>query len=180
MYDTFLRSLLTYIGEIQVVEAITWLCRGENPPIKNQSSFNREFDLIDWFDSSRFAVEVQQYKQRLINEVMSLGSDSIEEVEAAVHYVVSTLEERYRIKASRRMTLGERAPKFLREISPDFVKTLAKRFIPRRFMSKFDWQGIEFVECVHGIMNKGVSADKSEMFAISELVLKFHSRKFSN
>jgi len=180
VYDTFLRTLLTYIGEIQVVEAITWLCSGENPPIKNQSSFNREVDLIDWFDSSRFTVEVQQYKQSLINEVMRLGSDSIEQVEDAVNYVVSTLEERYRIKATRRMTLGERVPMLLRKISPNFVKILAKRFIPRRFMSKFDWQGIEFVECVQGLMNQSITVDKSEMLAISELVLKFHSLKFSN
>ena len=180
VYDTFLRTLLTYIGEIQVVEAITWLCSGENPPIKNQSSFNREVDLIDWFDSSRFTVEVQQYKQHLINEVMKLGSDSFEQAEDAVNHIVSTLEERYRIKANRRMKLGERVPKFLRQISPDFVKIFAKRFIPRRFISKFDWQGIEFIECVHGLMNKGISADKSEMLAISELVLNFHSRKFSN
>ena len=180
VYDTFLRTLLTYIGEIQVVEAITWLCSGENPPIKNQSSFNREVDLIDWLDSSKFTVEVQQYKQRLINEVVRLGSDSFEQVEDAVNDVVSTLEERYRIKAARNLLIWERMRKLIIRSAPKFLKSIAKRFLPRRFTSKFDWQGIEFVECVHGLMNKGISADKSEMLAISELVLNFHSRKFSN
>jgi len=67
VYDTFLRTTLTYAGNVSVVESVTWLCSGENPPIVDSSSFNRKLDLIDWLTDEKWSTGVltERYTEKL-------------------------------------------------------------------------------------------------------------------
>ena len=178
VYDTFLRTLLTYSGEVQVVEAITWLCSGENPPIKNQSSFNRSIDLIKWFDDPIFKEEVKEYRKRLADEVFNIKSEKREDVDRVIEFVLGTLEDRYRTKAKRRVSFQEWAPRILKAITPDPMKQVAKSFLPRSFTKRLDWQGIQFLECVELMEQRGIWVDRKEMAAIHKMIETFHSQVF--
>jgi hypothetical protein len=176
VYDTFLRTLLTYSGEIEVVEAVTWLCSGENPPIKNQSSFNRSIDLIEWFDDPKFKTEVEEYKQRLVAEVTSIRADQKAEIEGAIDFVVGTLEDRYREKAIRRVSLREKWMRTFKAATPKPVKQAAKFLLPNSVTKRLDWQGIRFLECVELMEQRGISVDREEMKAIHQMIQAFHAR----
>jgi len=176
VYDTFLRTLLTYSGEIEVVEAVTWLCSGENPPIQNQSSFNRSIDLIEWFDDSKFKIEIEEYKQRLVAEVMSIRADQKAEITGAINSVVGTLEDRYRVKANRRVSFREKLPRLIKTMTPAPVKQIAKNLLPRSITKRLDWQGIRFLDCVKLMEQRGISVDWEEMTAIHQMIQAFHAR----
>ena len=176
VYDTFLRTLLTFSGEIQVVEAVTWLCSGENPPIKNQSSFNRSIDLIEWFDDPKFKTEVEEYKRRLVVEVMSIRADQKAEIRGAIDFVVGTLEDRYRIKANRRVSFRKKWMRTTKAVTPKPVKQFAKFLLPNSVTKRLDWQGIRFLECVELMEQRGISVDREEMTAIHQMIQAFHAR----
>ena len=174
VYDTFLRTLLTYTGEIEVVEAITWLCSGENPPIKNQSSFNRSVDLIEWFDDPKYKDEVIDFKRRLVSEALDIKPEEEAVMVGAIDYVVGTLEERYREKANRRVSFREKLPRMIKAMAPAPVKQVAKSILPRSITRKLDWQGIQFLDCLNLMEQRGVYVDRKEMSTIAEMIWSFH------
>ena len=179
VYDTFLRTLLTYSGEIEVVEAVTWLCSGENPPIQNQSSFNRSIDLIEWFDEPKFKDEVIDFKERLASKVSEIHPEEGGVILSAIDFVVGTLEERYRVKATRRVSFREKLPRLIKTITPAPVKQIAKNLLPRSITKRLDWQGIRFLDCVNLMEQRGVSVDREEMATISQMIKEFHEESFA-
>ena len=174
VYDTFLRTLLTYTGEIEVVEAATWLCSGENPPIKNQSSFNRSVDLIEWLDDPKFKDEVIDFKGRLVSEALDIKPEEEVVMVGAIDYVVGTLKERYREKANRRVSFREKLPRMIKAVAPASVKQAAKSILPRSITRKLDWQGIQFLDCLTLMEQRGVYVDRKEMSTITEMIRAFH------
>jgi hypothetical protein len=174
VYDTFLRTLLTYTGEIEVVEAATWLCSGENPPIKNQSSFNRSVDLIEWLDDPKFKDEVIDFKGRLVSEALDIKPEEEVVMVGAIDYVVGTLKERYREKANRRVSFREKLPRMIKAVAPAPVKQAAKSILPRSITRKLDWQGIQFLDCLTLMEQRGVYVDRKEMSTITEMIRAFH------
>ena len=179
VYDTFLRTLLTYTGEIEVVEAVTWLCSGENPPIKNQSSFNRSIDILQWLDDPKFKDEVIDLKRRLASDLFEIKSEDEKDISGAIDYVVGTLEERYREKANRRVSYREKVPQMLKTITPAPVKQVAKSLLPHSITKRLDWQGIRFLDCVDSMERQGVSVDREEMSAICRMIQDFHGKSFA-
>ena len=176
VYDTFLRTLLTYTGEIEVVEAVTWLCSGENPPIKNQSSFNRSVDLIEWLDDPKYKAEVMDFKRRLVSEALVIKSEEKAVMVGAIDYVVGTLEERYRFKANRRVSFREKLPRMIKALAPAAVKQAAKSILPRSITKRLDWQGFRFLDCVDLMEQRGVYVDRKEMSTITEMIRAFHQQ----
>ena len=176
VYDTFLRTLLTYTGEIEVVEAVTWLCSGENPPIKNQSSFNRSIDLLEWLDDPKFKDEVIDFKRRLVSEALVIKSQEEAVMVSAIDFVVGTLEERYRYKANRRVSFREKLPRMIKAMAPAPVKQAAKSILPRSITRKLDWQGIQFLDCLNLMEQRGVYVDRKEMSNITEMIRAFHQQ----
>jgi glycosyltransferase domain-containing protein len=174
VYDTFLRTLLTYTEEIEVVEAVTWLCSGENPPIKNQSSFNRSVDLIEWLDDPKFKDEVMDFKSRLVAEALVIKSEEEAVMVCAIDFVVGTLEERYREKANRRVSFREKLPRMIKAMAPGPMKQVAKSILPRSITRKLDWQGIQFLDCLNLMEQRGVYVDRKEMSTIAEMIWSFH------
>ena len=179
VYDTYLRTLLTYTGEIEVVEAVTWLCSGENPPIKNQSSFNRSIDILQWLDDPKFKDEVIDLKRRLASELFEIKSEDEKDIAGAIDHVVGTLEERYREKANRRVSYREKVPRMLKTITPAPVKQVAKSLLPHSITKRLDWQGIRFLDCVDSMEQRGVFVDREEMSAICRMIQDFHRKSFA-
>ena len=174
VYDTFLRTLLTYTGEIEVVEAVTWLCSGENPPIKNQSSFNRSVHLIEWLDDPKFKDEVIDFKSRLVSEALDINPEEEVVLVGAIDYVVGTLEERYREKANRRVSFREKLLRMIKAMAPAPMKQAAKSALPRSITRKLDWQGIQFLDCLALMQQRGIYVDRKEMSTIAEMIRAFH------
>ncbi|NDI10854.1 MAG: hypothetical protein EBY74_07705 [Actinobacteria bacterium] len=152
VYDTFLRTTLTYAGNVSVVESVTWLCSGENPPIVDSSSFNRKLDLIDWLIDEKWSTERAHFKASLVDALLASGADSRAEIERAVGEILRVLTERYTEK----------------------VKRLAKRVLPRKLKGSFGWQGASVSAVAEALRSRGISSDSSELKTFERLVLEFH------
>ena len=174
VYDTFLRTTLTYLGEIQMSESLVWLCSGENPPIKNESSFNRKVDLIDWFDGVEYADEVVDFKHRLVEALYKEGRDSKETLAASVNSVVSTLESRYRVKATQRTSLAKRLPGLVQRCVPKKIKDFGKDNLPLRMKKVLDWQNFTLSEVLPQMKSRGVCYDEAEARRVIALIEDFH------
>jgi glycosyltransferase domain-containing protein len=174
VYDTFLRTMLTYLGEIKVSESLVWLCSGENPPIKNESSFNRKVDLIDWFDGVQYAEEVADFKLRLVEALYKEGRDSKETLAASVNRVVSTLESRYRVKATQRTSLAKRLPGLVQRYVPRKIKDFGKDYLPLSMKKVLDWQNFMLSEVLPQMKSRGVCYDEAEARRVIALIEDFH------
>ena len=174
VYDSYLRMMMTYLGEIEMSESLIWLCSGENPPIKNESSFNRKVDLIDWFDGVEYAEEVADFKHRLVEALHKEGRDSKETLAASVNSVVSTLESRYRVKATQRTSLAKRLPGLVQRYVPKKIKDLGKDYLPLRVKKVLDWQNFMLSEVLPQMKSRGVCYDEAEARRVIALIEDFH------
>ena len=174
VYDSFLRTMLTYLGEIKVSESLVWLCSGENPPIKNESSFNRKVDLIDWFDGVEYVEEVADYKVRLAEALFAEGKDSREAIESSVNYVVSTLESRYQIKAQQRTSIAKRIPVLVQRYVPKTIKDFGKDYLPLKLKKILDWQNFTLSEVLEQMKTRGIVYDNAEVGHVIALIKDFH------
>ncbi len=176
VYDTFLRTMLTYLGEIKVSESLVWLCSGENPPIKNESSFNRKVDLIDWFDGVEYVEEVADYKVRLTEALFAEGKDSREVIESSVNYVVSTLESRYQVKAQQRTSIAKRIPVLVQRYVPRKIKDFGKDYLPLKLKKILDWQNFTLLEVLEQMKTRGIVYDNAEVGRVIALIKDFHKK----
>jgi len=174
VYDSFLRTMLTYLGEIKVSESLVWLCSGENPPIKNESSFNRKVDLIDWFNNIEYAEEVVDYKVRLTEALFAEGKDSREAIERSVNYVVSTLESRYQVKAQQRTSIAKRIPVLVQRYVPKTIKDFGKDYLPLKLKKILDWQNFTLSEVLEQMKTRGIVYDNAEVGHVIALIKDFH------
>ena len=174
VYDTFLRTMLTYCGDIRVSKNLTWLCSGENPPIKDYSSFNRRIGLIDWFDTPDLKTEVVDFKTRLTEALFSFGRDSHADLREAVEYVVSTLEQRYRTKADNRKSVRQILPIIAQRLVPQVLKDVLKGHLPKGIKKFFDWENFDLEMTVMESQNSGVIYEESELRGITQLIRDFH------
>jgi glycosyltransferase domain-containing protein len=174
VYDSFLRTMLTYLGEIKVSESLVWLCSGENPPIKNASSFNRKVDLIDWFDGVKYVEEVADYKVRLTAALFAEGKDSREAIESSVNYVVSTLESRYQVKAQQRTSMAKRIPVLVQRYVPQKIKDFGKDYLPLKLKKILDWQNFTLSEVLEQMKTRRIAYDNAEVGRVISLIKDFH------
>jgi len=176
VYDTFLRTMLTYCGDIRVSEILTWLCSGENPPIKDHSSFNRKIDIIDWFDTPELSTEVVDFKTRLVESLLSFGRDAHSDLREAVDYIVSTLEQRYRTKANNYKTLRQTLPKIAQRLVPQISKDVLKGHLPKGLKKIFDWENFDLEVVAIEAQISGVVYEASELHGIIQTIKDFHTK----
>ena len=179
VYDTFLRTMLTYYGDIRVSKNLTWLCSGENPPIKDHSSFNRKIDIIDWFDTPELSNEVVAFKGRLTDALYGFGRDAHEDIRNAVEYVVTTLEHRYRIKATNRKTLRQTLPKIAQRLAPQIIKDALKGHLPKGLKKIFDWENFDLGVVGMEAQISGGVYEVSELHGITQIIKDFHKKSLN-
>ena len=176
VYDTFLRTTLTYTGNVSVVESVTWLCSGENPPIVDSSSFNRKLDLIDWLTDEKWAHERVHFTASLIDALVASGSDAREDLDKAVGDILRILTERYTEKLKGRTSAKVKIKQFVLRATPRVAKRFAKRVLPSKLKGSFGWQGSSVNEVGESLRERGIYSDPSELDVFERLVLDFHQR----
>jgi hypothetical protein len=112
-------------------------------------------------------------------EVSEIHPEERNVIVGAIDFVVGTLEDRYRMKANRRVSFREKLPRLIKTITPAPVKQIAKNLLPRSITKRLDWQGIRFLDCVNLMEQRGASVDQEEMATISRMIKEFHEESFS-
>ena len=174
VYDTYLRTTLTYSGNISVCESITWMCSGENPPIQDSSSFSRKLDLINWLNEPAWSVEREAFRRSLVEALVAIGPDDRSDLDAVVDEILKTLTERYTVKLNARMSPLSRAKAALVRRTPRPLRQIAKRLLPRSVKSTFGWQGLDVSEVLINLRQRGIVVDDGDVENFERLVLEFH------
>lgn len=174
VYDTYLRTTLTYSGNISVCESITWMCSGENPPIQAASSFNRKLDLIDWLTEPVWSTEREAFRRSLVEALITIGPDDKSDLDVVVDQILKTLTERYTVKLNARKSPLSRAKSSLVKRIPRPLRQIAKRLLPRSVKTTFGWQGLDVSEVLINLRQRGIMADDSDVKKFEQLVLEFY------
>ena len=176
VYDTFLRTTLTYSGNVSVIESITWLCSGENPPIVDSSSFSRKLDLIDWLTDEKWSTEREHFATSLVDALLASGSDSREDLDRAVGQILRILTDRYTEKLKVRTSSKVKIKQFVLRATPRVAKRFAKRVLPNKLKGSFGWQGSSVSAIAESLRERGIDSDPAELKVFEQLVLDFHQR----
>lgn len=174
IYDTVIRSLLTYRGSIGMVENLTWYCSSENPPIKTAPGMDRSIGFVDWLTSVESAEEVRRCKGLIVDNLVGLGSHSRQEVQDAVNFVFDQLLRRYEAKKFARMSMSSYTKTLLIRFSPRLVKRIGKRVMPRSLRKTLDWTVVDYDTLVEKLVRLGISVSAQDSGRIVRLVTAFH------
>lgn len=177
VYDTFLRTMLTYAGNISVIDAVTWMCSGENPPILNESSFNRKLDLIDWLTDGEWSSERIRFRDALVFALVKIGPDAQLELESATDEILRVLADRYSAKLIAHGSFSAQAKRLALRVTPSSFKQLAKRFLSKDLKEKFGWKGSAISEIVGALKERGIFSDPAEMQSFERFVQEFHKAR---
>lgn len=175
IYDTIIRTLLTYRGAVGVEESVTWFCSAENPPVKSAPGMNRQVDLLEWLVDPRFRTEVEECQQFLIHELSRLNLSTTTELAVAVHFVFDELRCRYEQKARNNTRLGRRFVAYAKRVFPRPIKRLVKTWAPKRFRAQIDWTFQDLGIVGKQLESVGISVSREDLDRIAQSVLKFHS-----
>lgn len=178
IYDTIIRSLMTYRGPIGVEDALTWFCSSENPPIKTAPGMNRNVGFVEWLSSQETVDEVNRCISLIVDNLESLNIDVRPDLEFAVEFVFGELRNRYQAKAARNEHWQSRLKRILIAISPQIIRKVGKRLMPDSFRKTFDWTVVDFDAVVQELQSKGVSVSSQDSQRMMNLVHASHRWDF--
>lgn len=170
IYDTIIRSLLTYRGPVGVEETALWFCSSENPPVRSGPGMDRTVGFVEWLSSEKTCPEVERCIQVITEDLSRLGRHDPAEIRHAVEFVFSELRLRYERKAEGRRGATARLRRLMIAKSPRFLKRLGKRFMPSRLRTALDWTMVPIQDLVGSMVASGVRINESEIAKISESV----------
>ena len=174
IYDTIIRTLLTYRGPIGIQDVLTWYCSSENPPIRSAPGMDRSVGFVDWLTSSETAPEVAHCRSLMVDDLERLGIDSRDEIERAVNFVLDELRHRYEKKALIRQRWTSRIKARLIASSPSAVKRLGKRLMPNALRKSLDWTVIEFESLIEILIHSGITVSTQDSQKIMRAVRETH------
>ena len=174
IYDTIIRVLLTYRSSIGLVETVTWYCSAENPPVKIAPGWNRLLGGVEWLTSSGSEAEVEDCRNRMIDDLAMIGNDRRGDIESAVDFVISELLRRYAVKAAQRTKLTTRAKMAVVTMSPRFIRRVGKRVLPSRLKGSFDWKFLEFDRLLIDLTRTGIKVDEDDAQKVADHVRRTH------
>jgi len=175
IYDTIIRTLLTYRGPIGIEESLTWYCSSENPPIKSAPGMERRVDLLEWLTMPEFEVERISCRTLLAKNLSAIGNDDLREIEPAIDFVLAELRRRYELKAQIGLSMAARARRVVLRFAPLWMKRLGKRIMPRALGRQLDWNVREISQLVTQLRSGGIDVNDQDLEQISLLVRATHS-----
>ena len=174
IYDTIIRSLITYRGPIGLENVLTWYCSSENPPIKTAPGMDRSVGFVDWLTSADNTSEVVRCRELMVNNLASLGIDSHDEIDQAVLFVMEELRRRYERKAVVRKSWRKWLLARIVSVSPKSLKRLGKRFMPNAFRRSFDWTVIDLDSLVFSLTESGIRISSRDVKKITDAIRATH------
>ena len=179
IYDTVIRTLVTYRGPVGIVESVVWFCSSENPPVKGAPGMDRHVGFLDWLRLPENATEVRECEALMIDDLVRCGADSREDVSRAVRFVMDELRQRYEIKEARQDSLKVRTRRVLMRRAPRWLKRLIKRLIPSSMGQVVDWTVVELDDLTWRLGQRGITVDRVDVAKIASAVRRSHEVKIS-
>ena len=175
IYDTIIRTLLTYRGPIGIEDSLTWYCSSENPPIKSAPGMERRVDLLEWLTMPEFEAERISCRTLLVRNLSAIGNDDINDIELAIDFVLAELRRRYELKAKIRVSMAARARRTVLRFAPRWIKRLGKRIMPRALGRQLDWNVREISQLATQLRSRGIDVNDQDLEQILLLVRAMHA-----
>lgn len=175
IYDTIIRTLLTYRGPIGIEDSLMWYCSSENPPIKSAPGMERRVELLEWLTIPEFEAERDSCRTLLIKSVSAVGNDDLRNIEPAIDFVLAELRRRYELKAQISMGMAARARRVVMAFTPRWIKRLGKRIMPRALRRQLDWNVQEISQVATQLRSGGIDVNDQDLEQISLLVRATHA-----
>ena len=175
IYDTIIRTLLTYRGPIGIEDSLTWYCSSENPPIKSAPGMERRVDLLEWLTMPEFEVERISCRTLLSENLSAIRNDDRSDIEPAIDFVLAELRRRYELKAQIRTSMSARARRVTVRFAPRWLKKLGKRIMPRALGRQLDWNVRDISQLAIQLRSGGIDVNDQDLEQISVLVRAMHA-----
>lgn len=175
IYDTIIRTLLTYRGPIGIEECLTWYCSSENPPIKSAPGMERRVDLLEWLTMPEFEAERISCRTLLSKNLSAIGTDDRRDIEPAIDFVLAELRRRYELKAQIRTSVSARARRATVRFAPRWIKKFGKRIMPRALGRQLDWNVQDISQLAIQLRSRGIDVNDKDLEQISLLVRATHA-----
>lgn len=175
IYDTIIRTLLTFRGPIGIENSLMWFCSSENPPIRSAPGMERRVDLLEWLTIPEFELERRSCRALLAQSLSATGNEDLGEIEPAIDFVLGELRRRYELKAHIGMGKRARVRRAVVRSAPRWVKKLGKRIMPRALGRQLDWTVQEIVQLSGQMRSEGIHVSESDMEQITKLVRATHA-----
>ena len=174
VYELALIIIGACLGPTKMVDSLVWLRSGENPPMSS-AAVNRKISTGEWGTSREYAMEYEDFLQRITEVLARLGIATASEVQQAVREVAEQFFAYSLHKPHRPIAYWHRVLSFAAKNTPRWVKTLLKQNMTKTLGTVLDYKGVAFDDALEQLNDAGVTFNQEEMNDLRTFLLTFHS-----
>ena len=174
VYELALIIIGACLGPTKMVDSLVWLRSGENPAMSS-AAVNRKISTGEWGTSREYAMEYEDFVQRITEVLARLGIATASEVQQAVREVAEQFFAYSLHKPHRPIAYWHRVLSFAAKNTPRWVKTLLKQNMTKTLGTVLDYKGVAFDDALEQLNDAGVTFNQEEMNDLRTFLLTFHS-----
>ena len=174
VYELALIIIGACLGPTKMVDSLVWLRSGENPAMSS-AAVNRKISTGEWGTSREYAMEYEDFLQRITEVLARLGIATASEVQQAVREVAEQFFAYSLHKPHRPIAYWHRVLSFTVKNTPRWVKTLLKQNMTKTLGTVLDYKGVAFDDALEQLNDAGVTFNQEEMNDLRTFLLTFHS-----
>ena len=174
VYELALIIIGACLGPTKMVDSLVWLRSGENPAMSS-AAVNRKISTGEWGTSREYAMEYEDFLQRITEVLARLGIATASEVQQAVREVAEQFFAYSLHKPHRPIAYWHRVLSFAAKNTPRWVKTLLKQNMTKTLGTVLDYKGVAFDDALEQLNDAGVTFNQEEMNDLRTFLLTFHS-----
>ena len=174
-YELSFHFIATLLGPSLMVNSLTWMRSGENPPISS-GSVNRKIGIGEWGTGPMYSDEVTCLIDGVVQAVANEGRFTTDELQIAVRQGVEGFVNYSLHKPKRPIAYWHRLLYFLARKTPKFVKQLLKKNMTPGLGKVLDYRGAPLRQAVGAMQDQGIAVDANEMHQLEEFLLAFHQK----
>ena len=174
VYELALIMIGACLGPTKMVDSLVWLRSGENPAMSS-AAVNRKISTGEWGTSREYAMEYEDFVQRITEVLARLGIATAGAADQAVREVAEQFFAYSVHKPHRPIAYWHRVLYFVARNTPRWVKTLLKRNMSKTLGTVLDYKGVAFDDALEQLKDAGVTFNQEEMNDLRTFLLAFHS-----
>ena len=174
-YELSFHFIATLLGPSIMVNSLTWMRSGENPPISS-GSVNRKIGIGEWGTDPKYSDEVTCLIDGVVQAVANDLRFTTDELQIAVRQGVKGFVDYSLRKPKRPIAYWRRLVYFFARHTPKFAKLLLKKNLSPGLGKVLDYRGIPMAQAVEAMQVRGIAVNADEIQRIEVFLGAFHKK----